>query len=335
MHVIGFAKAVGDITDGAKGVIAFFLIAFVITSLLLLWYTKSAKLTGVALVCALLPVLWLLGTLPLAGYGIDPLSILVPFLIFSIGCSHAVQMTNAWKDAIADGFDSTDASRFAFSQLFIPGTLALVTNALGFLVIMLIEIDIVRELGITATLGVSLMIVTNKMVLPILLTYLKVSQKTLDKKLALENSFDPFWARLLALRRKAHGGLGDRRQRGAAGDRFRAGPRSEGGRSRLRLAGTARGLALQPRQRRDHLELQDRRRRDFDRRPDQGHRRCLHRPPGDGRDGRLRVEDEERRWHRQRHLAAEHGQDRQRRLQRGGACAGACWPAIAMCWPRR
>jgi len=193
VHIIGFAKAVGDITEGAQGVIAFFLIAFVITSLLLLWYTKSAKLTGVALVCALLPVLWLLGTLPLAGYGIDPLSILVPFLIFSIGCSHAVQMTNAWKDAIADGFDATDASRFAFSQLFIPGTLALVTNALGFLVIMLIEIDIVRELGITATLGVSLMIVTNKMVLPILLTYLKISQTTLDKKLKLENSFDPFW----------------------------------------------------------------------------------------------------------------------------------------------
>lgn len=193
VHIIGFAKAVGDITAGAQGVIAFFLIAFVITALLLLWYTKSAKLTGVALVCALLPVLWLLGTLPLAGYGIDPLSILVPFLIFSIGCSHAVQMTNAWKDAIAEGFDATDASRYAFSQLFIPGTLALVTNALGFLVIMLIKIDIVRELGITATLGVSLMIVTNKMVLPILLTYLNIGQATLDKKLKLENSFDPFW----------------------------------------------------------------------------------------------------------------------------------------------
>ncbi len=193
VHIIGFAKAVGDIADGARGVIAFFGIAFVITALLLLWYTKSAKLTGVALVCALLPVLWLLGALPLAGYGIDPLSILVPFLIFSIGCSHAVQMTNAWKDAIGAGLDSVDASRSAFAQLFIPGTLALVTNALGFLVIMLIEIDIVRELGITATLGVSLMIVTNKMVLPILLSYLSIDQKTLDAKQAQEQSFEPIW----------------------------------------------------------------------------------------------------------------------------------------------
>lgn len=193
VHIIGFAKAVGDISAGAKGVIAFFGIAFVITALLLLWYTKSAKLTGVALVCALLPVLWLLGSLPLAGYGIDPLSILVPFLIFSIGCSHAVQMTNAWKDAIADGLNPVDASRSAFAQLFIPGTLALVTNALGFLVIMLIEIDIVRELGITATLGVTLMIVTNKMVLPILLTYLRITPETIAAKQKQEQGFEPIW----------------------------------------------------------------------------------------------------------------------------------------------
>jgi len=193
VHIIGFAKAVGDITDGARGVIAFFGIAFLITALLLLWYTRSVKLTVVALVCAMLPVIWLLGTLPLLGYGIDPLSILVPFLIFSIGCSHAMQMTNAWKDEIAAGCDSLAAARSAFAQLFVPGTLALLTNALGFLVIMLIKIDIVRELGITATLGVTLMIVTNKMVLPILLSYLPMDRSKLAAKLAQERHAEPLW----------------------------------------------------------------------------------------------------------------------------------------------
>jgi hypothetical protein len=33
-----------------------------------------------------LPVIWLLGILPLIGYGIDPMSILVPFLIFLHRC---------------------------------------------------------------------------------------------------------------------------------------------------------------------------------------------------------------------------------------------------------
>ena len=49
--IIGFAKAVGDITDGARGVLLFFLIAFVITAVLLRWYSRSTVLTAVALVC--------------------------------------------------------------------------------------------------------------------------------------------------------------------------------------------------------------------------------------------------------------------------------------------
>jgi predicted RND superfamily exporter protein len=172
VHIIGFAKAVGDITDGALGVLAFFAVALVITAVLLYLYNGSLALTGLALVCALMPVVWLLGLLPMLGYGIDPMSILVPFLIFSIGVSHAVQMTNVWQQEIQHGHDGRTAALNAFLKLFIPGSVALITNALGFLVIMHIKIDIVQELGITASLGVVLMILTNKFMLPVLLSYL-------------------------------------------------------------------------------------------------------------------------------------------------------------------
>jgi uncharacterized protein len=171
LHIIGFAKAVGDITDGAEGVLWFFLVAFLITVALLYGYSGSARLAALALVCALVPVVWLLGLLPLLGFGIDPMSILVPFLIFSIGVSHAVQMTNAWKLEVLAGSDSLAAAQSAFRRLFVPGAMALLANALGFMVIIYIQIDIVRELAITASLGVALMIVTNKMLLPILLSW--------------------------------------------------------------------------------------------------------------------------------------------------------------------
>jgi predicted RND superfamily exporter protein len=97
VHIIGFAKAVGDIREGTRGVLTFFLIAFAITVGLMYWFLKDWRLTLVSTFVALLPVLWLLGTLPLLGFGIDPLSILVPFLIFSIGVSHAVQMARSWE----------------------------------------------------------------------------------------------------------------------------------------------------------------------------------------------------------------------------------------------
>ena len=196
VHIIGFSKAVGDITDGARGVLVFFLLAFIITSVLLYFYSGSRKLTLLALVCALLPVVWLLGLLPLIGYGIDPMSILVPFLIFSIGVSHAVQMTNVWKHETVLGAVSLQASRNAFNKLLLPGSVALLTNALGFLVIMHIKIDVVRELGITASLGVLLMIITNKMVLPILLSTTRLNPTDLKRAQAGESRFDFLWKRL-------------------------------------------------------------------------------------------------------------------------------------------
>src|SRR5574341_907672 len=175
LHIIGFAKAVGDITDGARGVIAFFVVAFLITSVLLYLYSGSGKLTVLVLFCALLPVVWLTGLLPVLGYGIDPLSILVPFLIFSIGVSHAVQMANAWKHAALGGLDGVAASRDSFRKLLVPGATALATDALGFLVIMHIKIEMVQELGITASLGIALMIITDMLVLPLHLSFVRLS----------------------------------------------------------------------------------------------------------------------------------------------------------------
>ena len=179
LNIVGFSKLVGDVVDGLVAVMGFFVIAFFITAALLWIYCRSLKLTVVSLVVALLPVVWLLGLLPLLGLGIDPMSILVPFLIFSIGVSHAVQMTNAWKQDVLAGSSAVDAAHAAFCKIFVPGALALLMNALGFGVIMLIDIPIVRELGLTACIGVMLMIVTNKLMLPIIISHMRLERGAL------------------------------------------------------------------------------------------------------------------------------------------------------------
>ncbi|HWH39412.1 MAG TPA: hypothetical protein VNU21_06205, partial [Usitatibacter sp.] len=56
VHIIGFAKAIGDIRAGAQGVIAFFGLAFLITLGLMLWFVKDVKLTLVAITVAMMPV---------------------------------------------------------------------------------------------------------------------------------------------------------------------------------------------------------------------------------------------------------------------------------------
>ncbi|MBM5456525.1 MMPL family transporter [Pseudomonas sp. P66] len=199
INIVGFAKLVGDVVEGLNTVIGFFVIAFLITAALLWLYARSWRLTVVALVVALLPVVWLLGLLPLLGLGIDPMSILVPFLIFSIGVSHAVQMTNAWKQEVLAGRSSVQAAHGAFCKIFIPGSLALLMNALGFAVIMLIDIPIVHELGVTACIGVMLMIITNKLMLPVIIADLRLEPSVLRRAKAESGSRHRLWWKLSAL----------------------------------------------------------------------------------------------------------------------------------------
>ncbi len=196
VHIIGFAKAMGDIAQGAAGVLVFFGVAFVVTAILLYWYSGSLVLTALALICAIVPVIWLLGLLPVFGLGLDPMSILVPFLIFSIAVSHAVQMTNAWKLETLHGADGVTASTHSFQKLFIPGATALLANAFGFMVIAFVDIEIVRELAYTATIGVTVMIITNKVLLPILMSYYKVPPEAARKFSGKETAGDWLWEKL-------------------------------------------------------------------------------------------------------------------------------------------
>ncbi|EPZ14941.1 hypothetical protein M622_17535 [Thauera terpenica 58Eu] len=193
IQIVGFAKVMGDVMEGLFTVVMFFLVAFVITSLLLWLYSRSFKLTVLAIAVALLPVIWLLGILPLIGYGIDPMSVLVPFLIFSIGVSHAVQMTNAWKQDVLAGETAMEAAEGAFRKLAIPGIMALLANAFGFMVIMLIDIPIVHELGLTACLGVALMIMTNKMFMPIILSHLRLEKMALNQAADTREKHRTWW----------------------------------------------------------------------------------------------------------------------------------------------
>src|SRR5690606_20299323 len=75
---------------------------------------------------------------------------------------------------LATGKNGYDASLETFRRLAIPGTTALITDLAGFLTILLIPIDIIREMALNASYGMLAIIVTNKILMPIWLTYMDV-----------------------------------------------------------------------------------------------------------------------------------------------------------------
>jgi uncharacterized protein len=197
IEIIGFAKQVGEIADGARAVLVFCGIALVLVALAVFWYCRSIRFTVLPVVCSLTSLVWQFGTLRILGFGLDPLAILVPFLVFSIGVSHGVQQINYIVREIAHGKSTFDAARASFSGLLVPGTLALVTAFVSFITLILIPIPMVRELAITAAIGVGYKIITNLVMLPVAASFFNFT-KTFAEKAMLERERRARWLRKLA-----------------------------------------------------------------------------------------------------------------------------------------
>jgi uncharacterized protein len=197
VHILGFTKVVGDIAEGARRVIAFFGIAFVLITILVGLYSQSWRLAFVVVLGALVAVIWQLGIIPLLGYGIDPMSILIPFLIFAIAVSHGVQMVSAARSEVFLGADSLSAARIAFRRLLVPGGTALLTDTFGFLTLLVIQIRVIREISIAASLGVGLILLSNLVLLPIVLSWVRYPADYHARLEKRARHMDPVW-RLLA-----------------------------------------------------------------------------------------------------------------------------------------
>ena len=202
VHIIGFAKVIGDIHAGAEGVKLFFAIAFLLTAIMVYVYMQSWVLSIVSIFCALMAVIWQLGLLPVLGFGLDPMSILVPFLVFAIAVSHGMQMVSAVRAEVFHCNDSEHAARASFRRLLLPGGIALLSDTIGFLTILFIEIEIIREMAITASLGVAVMLLTNLILLPVLLSYVRFDDKYHEKLVKRATYLRPVWDAIAVVSRK-------------------------------------------------------------------------------------------------------------------------------------
>ncbi|HVO06870.1 MAG TPA: MMPL family transporter [Burkholderiaceae bacterium] len=187
VHVIGFAKLVGDLIDGLVQVAMYFALAALIAAVIIWLYTRCTRSTALVLACSLIAVVWQLGLVAAFGFELDPYSILVPFLVFAIGVSHGAQKMNGIMQDIARGAHKLVAARYTFRRLFLAGLTALLADAVGFAVLMAIDIPVIKDLALTASLGVAVLVFTNLILLPVLLSHVGVSDAAAARALRAES----------------------------------------------------------------------------------------------------------------------------------------------------
>jgi predicted RND superfamily exporter protein len=196
VRMIGFAKVMGDIAEGALSVIVFAVSTLVLTLLAVWFYCQSFRVALVPVLCSVVAVVWQLGSLVVLGYGIDPLGLLVPFLIFAIGVSHGVQKISAVSDAAFAGLGSMEAARRTFRQLLAPAIVALLADLVGFITILLIPVQVIREMAITASLGVAIVILTDLVLLPVLVSYVRFDDGYRQRVEGRQRALGVLWHKL-------------------------------------------------------------------------------------------------------------------------------------------
>jgi predicted RND superfamily exporter protein len=186
LHITGYAKIVGDLIEGIREVLIFFALTVVIAGAAVYWFTRCVRSTVLVIVSSLIAVVWQLGILATLGYDFDPYSVLVPFLVFAIGISHGAQKMNGIMQDVGRGMHKLVAARYTFRRLFMAGLTALLCDAVGFAVLLVIKIRVVQELAITASIGVAVLIFTNLILLPVLLSFTGVSARAAKRSLGAD-----------------------------------------------------------------------------------------------------------------------------------------------------
>lgn len=193
IHIVGFAKKIGDLIEGLGAIVVFFLITMLISFVLLFVYCRCLISTSVAVFCSFVAVIWQVGLMQVLGYGLDPYSMLIPFIVYATAMSHGVQFINGINHEIGIGNNPLSAAIRTFRHHYLPALLALISDAIGFATLMLINIDVISDLAVGASVGIASIVVTNMLLLPIIMSFLGVTKMAVRHVQNTEAGSSGFW----------------------------------------------------------------------------------------------------------------------------------------------
>jgi predicted RND superfamily exporter protein len=92
-----------------------------------------------------------------------------------------VQKINGIALQSGEADNALTAARRTFRQLFLPGMIAILADAVGFITLLVMDIGVIHELAIGASIGVAVIVFTNLIMLPVTISYLGISKKAIER----------------------------------------------------------------------------------------------------------------------------------------------------------
>ncbi len=180
IHVVGAPIVVGWVLQHSWEMIASIVGAAVVIFVLLWAYFRRAHGVFIPMVAATVTVIWGTGFTGWMEIAFDPLVLVIPMIITARAVSHTVQMAERFFEdyermrAIYDDPEEAkrEAAIVAMAELIVPGTLGIITDVAGLLVILVTTIPQMRDLGIFGAFWVAAIVFTVELLHPVLISLL-------------------------------------------------------------------------------------------------------------------------------------------------------------------
>jgi uncharacterized protein len=149
------------------------IVAFTCLSILVILILYYRNLNGVIipLLSALITFIWGTGFSALMGYNFEPLILVVPFLIAARTISHSIQFRERFFEELERHGDKETAAIESAAGLIMPGSVSILTDAIGLTVLLVAPMPILTKLAIAGSFWVLSNLVTVVILDPILCCY--------------------------------------------------------------------------------------------------------------------------------------------------------------------
>jgi len=173
VYVAGQPRQNGWVLALEHQVLIAFAVAIALTWVLLYQYFRDWRGALRPTISGGLAAVWGFGLVQLTGFAVNPLTLVIPFLITARAVSHSAQMHDRYYEELAQGESKGEAVQRSFARLFAPTVAGIMTDALGVLAIGIVAIPALRALALTAMLWLLSLVVTELLLNPIVYTHLR------------------------------------------------------------------------------------------------------------------------------------------------------------------
>ena len=192
IHATGHPVLVGWVDSYSGDILLIFFYTILIVLAILIIYTRRLYGILLPLLGMILTSIWGVGFMGVFGYNLDPLMLVVPFLISARAMSHGIQKLERYFLELSRTGEKVSAARNTFNALFRPGALAIVADASALYLIGLGSVPINDKMAIYASFWAVCMVATVLIVIPMLLAELPRPRQVAVKHTIARSIFPRF-----------------------------------------------------------------------------------------------------------------------------------------------